>query len=114
MKFAAAVSFSAANLSGSVILGIPKESFFPLVSRFVGKEMTEKSYENQDATAELLNMIMGQLKGALNNEQFELKKAIPSIVHGKQVANLASFEGKSTILPYATDVGPFYIEIMIN
>ena len=84
------------------------------MSKMLGEEYTEITPDLQDGVAELLNIVFGQAKTTLNERGYALDMAIPNIVSGDSV-NLDSItKGKTVVVPFETEFGPFYIEIAIQ
>lgn len=111
---AAVAGFNTTHLHGSIIFGVPKSTYLNLMARYFGEAPGSQNFETRDGASEVLNVIMGKMRAVLSTEDSAMRKAIPSTLLGKQVAVLPSFEKRSVILPYDTDVGPFYIELMIT
>ncbi len=111
---AATVGLVSAPFNGSLILGFPKRTYLGIMSRLLMQEYSEITPEIRDGAAELLNIILGQVKISLDEEGFAIKQAIPTVVQGDQLQILPSSNRPSVIVPYTTDVGEFYIELTTN
>jgi len=97
--------------SGSVVISFPQRTFLKIMSRMLGEEYTEINKDIQDGAAELTNMIFGQAKIALNEKGFGIHAAIPSVVTGQNHSVQSMADGPQVVVPFETDVGPFFIEI---
>ena len=99
------------TFTGSVVISFPKNTFLKIISRMLGEEYTEINKDIQDGAAELTNMIFGQAKVSLNEKGYGLKTAIPSVVSGDNHTVQSLTNGPQVVVPFETDVGPFFIEI---
>jgi|GEM_PF-1213472 len=112
VEIAAAVGLFSHSFSGSLVLGFPDKTYLAVMSRFIGQEYTEITSDIQDGVAELLNIVLGQAKTALNQKGFALKQAIPTVSRGRNLQVLpAAYNRRSIIVPYTSEIGPFYIEL---
>jgi chemotaxis protein CheX len=108
---AAVVGIISTPFQGSLILAMGTSTYIKVMSRMLGQEFSEITPEIRDGIAELLNMILGQAKIALNERGFAIKQAIPTVVEGRSL-KVAPTTGKpSVIVPYTTDAGELYIEL---
>ncbi|OFZ77742.1 MAG: hypothetical protein A2583_00095 [Bdellovibrionales bacterium RIFOXYD1_FULL_53_11] len=111
---AATVGIISAPFNGALIVGFPLKTYLGIMSRLLGQEFNELTDEIRDGAAELLNIILGQVKVSLNEKGFAIKQAIPTVVHGEKVRVMPSSSRPSIIVPYTTDIGDFYIELSTN
>lgn len=100
--------------AGSVVIGFPTETFLKIMGRLTGEDYREISQEIADGAAELTNIIFGQAKVTLNELGYGIKTALPSVVLGKSNAVFAALKGPRVVIPFATDVGPFFVEICFS
>ncbi|OFZ18360.1 MAG: hypothetical protein A2X94_12480 [Bdellovibrionales bacterium GWB1_55_8] len=111
------------NFSYGVMLSFPKETFLKLLTRLTGEESAEITQENQDAAAELMNIIFGQAKLVLNLKGAGLTPQLPVLSFGDSFPGLALDEksekltpldqGKTVVIPFGSDIGDFFIEVWI-
>ncbi len=111
IAIAATVGLVSAPFHGALILAFPEPTYLKLMSRMLSTEYTEMKPEIRDGAAELLNIILGQVKISLNEKGFAIKQAIPTVVHGKELEVMPSSAKPSVIIPYTSDSGDFYIEL---
>jgi chemotaxis protein CheX len=111
---AATVGLISAPFNGVLIIGFPKKTYLGIMGRMLGSSYTEITPEIADGAAELLNIILGQVKISLNERGFSIKQAIPTVAKGENIQVLPSSAKPSVVVPYKTDVGDFYIELTTN
>jgi chemotaxis protein CheX len=111
---AAVIGIVSQPFNGLLVLAFPQETYLKVMSRMFGQDFTTVGSEIKDGAAELLNIILGQVKVPLNEKGYEIKQAIPSVVHGTSVQIFPSTLKPSVIVPYESDAGPFYIEMTTN
>lgn len=100
--------------SGSVVISYPEATFLKIMSRMLGEEYTTITKDIEDGAGELTNIIFGQAKVLLNEQGFGIKTAIPSVVSGRDHTVLSLSTGPRVVVPFETDAGPFFIEIVTS
>lgn len=100
--------------SGSVVISFPASTFLKIMSRMLGEEYTTITKEIEDGAGEITNIIFGQAKVLLNEQGFGIKTAIPSVVAGNEHTILPMSSGPRMVVPFQTDVGPFFIEVCVS
>ena len=113
-EVAAVAAFRTSQFHGSIILGLSKATYMSLMARYYSADAKKQDFETRDGAAEILNVILGKMKITLTTMDPAMEKTIPSTMPGVQVRALPSFEKRSTVLPYDTEVGPFYVEVMLS
>ncbi|HAR42755.1 MAG TPA: hypothetical protein DCS07_09040 [Bdellovibrionales bacterium] len=108
------IGLTSSVANGSVLLCFPMSVFAEIMKNMLGETVTEIKKENEDAAAELLNMIFGQTKAVLNKRGFSLEMAIPSVLRGGDVQSSYSKVHVVQVVPFSTPVGEFYIELLLN
>jgi two-component system chemotaxis response regulator CheY len=111
---AAVLPFQTKNLPGSVIFAMNTETYNSMLFKLFGKDASNEAMASRDAATEVLNVMMGKVRADFAPADPQTRKQLPKEVVGLQVRSLPSFEGKSTILLYDTEIGPVYVEVMIN
>ncbi len=111
---AGVIGLASSKISGSVTLAFPEVVFLGTMSKMLGEEYTEITPDLQDGVAEILNIVFGQAKTALNEKGYGLDMAIPTIISGKGISLEQMSHGKTIVIPFNTEFGPFYIEITID
>ena len=77
----------------------------------LGEPITEINQDIKDGAGELTNMIFRQAKVALNQKDYGLKAAIPSVITGKNHSIKSLTSGPWVMISFQTDIGELYIEI---
>jgi len=109
------IGLSSSNLSGSIGLLFPKMVFLNFASKMLGDEQKIIDENNEDAAAELLNIIFGLAKTLLNKEGNAVKMAIPSVLRGGPAQSSYSKVDEVRVLPFVLDDGSeFYIEFVLR
>ncbi len=111
VDIAATVGLVSLPFNGSLILAFPLKTYLGLMSKMLYQEYTEMVPEIRDGAAELLNIILGQVKISLNEKGYAIKQAIPTVVQGRDVQVTPSGGKPSVVVPYDGDAGKFYIEL---
>lgn len=97
--------------TGSVVISFPAPTFLNIMSRMLGEEYKEITKEIEDGAGELTNIIFGQAKIILNERGYGIKTALPSVITGQNHSILQMSNGPRVIIPFNTDIGPFFVEI---
>lgn len=109
---AAAVRVDCALIKANFRLFFDKDCLLNLARATLG-EIDENDVELIDSTAtELLNLIYGGAKSRLNDDkEFDLPPAIPKLIHYDDVIRLQIDKKTSVLLPFATALGTFHLQI---
>lgn len=109
---AGVIALKSPGFKGNITLCFPTEVFLKIYEILVAEKHEVIGKEIEDFAAELLNIIYGQAKMKLNQEQgYQLQQAIPKVLTGEKLASLPPSSGATMVLPFDTPVGQFYIEI---
>jgi chemotaxis protein CheX len=113
ISIAAQLGLTSAQFKGAVSLCFEERVFLKVLSNMFGEEVTEIDSDNQDGASEILNMVYGSAKAALNPRGFTFERAIPTVVRG---INLQTSHGRlqTLVIPLRGDVGFILIEITIQ
>ncbi|HRO68153.1 MAG TPA: chemotaxis protein CheX [Pseudobdellovibrionaceae bacterium] len=111
IDIAAIIGVRGEKFNGSVALGLPAGVFLKLMSNMLGENYSEITDEVEDGAGEMLNMIFGHAKIALNQKGHSLEKAIPTVVRGQNLSLKALPSKNTLVLPFQTDFGTFFLEI---
>lgn len=102
------------SFNGSVVISFPEATFLKIISRMLGENYQTLTKEIADGAGELTNIIFGQAKVILNEKGYGIKTALPSVVTGKEHSVVALTKGPIVVVPFETDVGPFFVEICLS
>src|SRR5690606_16546908 len=101
------------HFKGAISLCFEESVFLKMLSNMFGEEITEITVDNQDGAAELLNMVYGYAKTALNPKGYTFERAIPTVVRG---INLHTSHGKlpTLVIPLKSEYGFVCIEVTVH
>lgn len=111
IEIAAVIGLTSNAFNGSITLCFPKNVFLTIMSNMMGETYSEITNELEDGAAELLNIIFGQAKKVLNEKDYSIQKAIPTVVRGSHIHTTHLTKNKIVVLPFTTERGNLYIEI---
>jgi chemotaxis protein CheX len=113
ISIAAQLGLTSNQFKGAISLCFEERVFLKMLSNMMGEEITEITIENQDGASELLNMVYGFAKTALNPRGFTFERAIPTVVRGKELHT--SHGGLPTlVIPLRSEIGFVFIEITVH
>lgn len=113
ISVAGQIGLTSSTFKGVICLCFEGAPFLKMVSYMFGEDVKEINGENQDAAAELLNIVYGAAKTAWNVKGYKFEMAIPTVVRGK---DLQVSQGNMPVLvvPLKSEFGYIYIEIAIK
>jgi chemotaxis protein CheX len=110
-ELAAVIGLTSDAFTGTITICFTNECYLALMSNMLGETFKEITSELQDGASELLNIIFGQAKIVLNEQGYQIQKAIPTVIRGKDLVTTHVSTAKVMVLPFMTKNGPFHIEI---
>jgi CheY-specific phosphatase CheX/anti-anti-sigma regulatory factor len=111
VDIAGLIGITSKTFTGSVSICFPEKTFLSAMSTMMGEEFLEVTSELQEGAAEFINVIFGQAKKVLNEQGHTIEKALPSVIHGKNVDVKHTTAKFVILIPFASAAGPFYLEI---
>lgn len=114
IDIAAVIGLTSAAFTGTITLCFPAAVFLKAMSNMLDEEFTTITQDLQDGAAELLNIIFGQAKIVLNEEGYEIQKAIPTVISGSNLSTVHVSKVPVIVIPFSSSAGAFYIEISIE
>lgn len=115
IEIVAVVSLTSNAFHGTIALCFPKKVFLEIYSSMVGEKYDEITKETEDAAGEILNMIFGQAKAALNDKAgYQIQKAIPAVIRGADIKVHHLARQVALVLPFETGHGSFYLEVSVD
>ncbi|NJM10479.1 MAG: hypothetical protein HC883_06445 [Bdellovibrionaceae bacterium] len=115
IEIAGLISLSSeGSFRGALALCFQASTFLKIYNNMVGEDAKEISSEIQDGAGELINIIYGQAKTALNDKGYNLQMALPTVLVGDKLKIRHQGRAQTIILPFESDAGPMFIEIMIE
>jgi chemotaxis protein CheX len=113
-EVAGLIGFTTPSARGSIVLCFPQAVFIKILQGLLDEQITEITSDNQDAAAELLNIISSHAKTILKKRGHEIQMAIPSVVRGTEVESRYSKVKAVHVVAFQTDVGEFYAELLLE
>lgn len=112
ISIAAQLGLTSGNFKGAISLCFEEQVFLKMLSNMLGEEVKSVTTENQDGASELLNMVYGFAKTALNPKGYNFERAIPTVVRGKE---LQTSHGRlpTLVIPLKSEYGFVFIEITV-
>ncbi len=112
VDIAGIIGVTSSSFSGSISLCFPSKSFLKIMGGMLGEEFAEIDKDLEDGAGELLNIIFGFAKRMLNDQGYDIEKAIPSIVTGSDISVQHLSEEATAVCPFnLTDDLSSYLEI---
>ena len=108
------IAVSSPYFSGSIALSFNEEVYQGIVAQMLEENVANIDFESDDAAAEILNVIYGKSKAVLNNRGYSLKRAIPSVMKGKNHRIYQKTTIPTLIVPFNSQSGEFYIQICVK
>jgi CheY-specific phosphatase CheX len=109
------IGITSDRISGSYMVSFKTDVFLKMMSRMLGEEFTKIEPGMEDGVAELLNIILGNAKVVLNDQQgHSIQMALPSLVHGTTVRSNMNPGKTAIVIPFYSDIGRFVVEVMID
>ena len=114
VDIAASVGIISTAFHGALILAFPARTYLKIMSAFLGVEYLQMAPEIRDGAAELLNIVLGQAKTSLNEKGYDIRRAVPIVSYGENLKIASASSVPSMIVPFSSDAGEFYVELMTN
>jgi chemotaxis protein CheX len=114
VDIAGVIGITSEAFNGSIAICFPQATFLAVMGSLLGETFTTITKDVEDGAGELLNIIFGQAKVALNEKGYGISKAIPTIVSGQALQVRHLTHTPTIVVPFETSVGPFHIEIGVE
>lgn len=109
------IALNSEAFCGSIAIAFTEVVFLNIYKNMLGEAPAEINKETEDAAGEIMNIIFGQAKIELNdNQNFKIQKAIPSVIRGKNISVNHSAPARSMVIPFESSVGTFHLEITLD
>lgn len=108
------ITINSETFTGTLAISMNEQIFIKIVGNMLGEEITQIEEKNVDLVGELSNMILGQAKIELMALGYTIQSALPSCVWGKDHKIKHFGGGQCIVLPFNTECGKLYIEIMTS
>ncbi|UOF00187.1 chemotaxis protein CheX [Bdellovibrio reynosensis] len=113
-EIAAVLSIVSGKFDGTFALRFPKQLFLSIVEQMLGEKYEDICDDNADAAGELLNIIFGVAKEQLNQKNYQIQQALPTVIYGERIKVKSQSSEPVLIIPIETDFGVFHIEIGVD
>lgn len=111
IDIAGVIGLTCDSFTGTITLCFPAAVFLKLMGNMLDEEYSEITPDLEDGAAELLNIIFGQAKRVLNDQGYNIEKAIPTVVTGKIKSTHALTKSPTFMIPFETEAGQFFVQI---
>ena len=108
------ISIISESFNGTFAISLSETIFCKIAKNMLGEECPAITEQNVDLVGELANIILGQAKVELSQLGYAVQMAIPTCVWGKDHKIKQFGGGLCVVLPFETEVGTFYSEVMTN
>jgi chemotaxis protein CheX len=113
-EIAGLIGVTSLNQRATVALCFPKPVFLKILQNLLNEPAKEINVENEDAAAELLNIIFSHVKAIMNKKGHVIQIGIPTIIRGIEIKSHHPKGQKVDIIPFKTRDGEFYAEIITS
>jgi len=112
VDIASCIELNIKNFKGTLIMCYPKSTFLGLVRAMTGTTHLLIGEQAQDGAAELLNIIYGEIKSALNSSSdYKLPMVIPKILLADAALEKIFNQDPAIIIPFTTQFGKLFAQI---
>jgi len=108
------LAISSPYFKGSIAISFNDEVYKKVISKMLEENIAEVSLSNQDGAAEIINIIFGQTKAILNQQGYNLARAIPSVLRGKGHKIYQDTSIPVILVPFTSSFGNFWIQICVK
>lgn len=109
------LALNSSSLTGSLAIGFSRETYLAILGRMIGEEVLELTPENSDAAGEMLNIIFGSARKAINEGGFDFDPALPTTVTGSGLALAKSnLAGTALFFDFDSDAGSFLLMLSLK
>ncbi|MBL7716485.1 MAG: chemotaxis protein CheX [Bdellovibrionales bacterium] len=115
VDLAGVMNISSEAFRGAIAICFPAMTFVKIYAKMMGEERYSIGDEEFDAASELMNIIFGQAKADLeNNQGIILGQALPTLIRGFQLELMQKSSAATMIIPFSTELGDFHIQINVE
>jgi len=108
------VGILATDMNGSAVLGFSQPAFLKVLRGLLNDPKVEVTKENEDAAAELLNIIFAQSRTILGKKGQAIQMAIPSVLRGTDVGVRFTKKQQAQIIKFKVDGSDFFIKFAVS
>ncbi|MBX2987518.1 MAG: chemotaxis protein CheX [Bdellovibrionaceae bacterium] len=114
LEIAGVISLASTHFHGTISLGFPGQVFLKVYETWLGETHAAINQDIQDAAGELMNIVYGQAKAELNKKNYNIEKALPTVVTGEKLHLADTNKGTTLVIEFSSVHGPFIIEIAMD
>lgn len=114
IDIAGIIGITSKSFIGSVALCFPSATFLRIMGKLLGEERETIDKEVEDGASELLNIIFGVAKRALNDKGYAIQQALPSVATGLGLRIHHLSLKPTLVVPFGSELGAFQVEISIQ
>jgi CheY-specific phosphatase CheX len=107
------LKISSPYFKGIIAISYPDEVYQKLVLGILEGKDKDIDLNNQDAAAEMINIVFGKTKALLNANGYKLERAIPNVLRGSG-HKIQSSNAPVLLLPFNSNAGKFFIQISVQ
>ena len=109
------VTITSNKFNGTIALCFDQKSFLNVYKGISGHSKVAIGSDNQDASAEILNIVYNTARTQLNKGPgFTLPSIIPEVLTGEKIKTYHKMNEKVIVLPFTWDSGAFHMEIAVK
>ena len=101
------------KFKGSIYVCFPEKTFLQIMGKMLNEEYTSITADLEDGAGEIMNIIFGFAKRVLNEQGYDLQKALPGIIIGGNMKVSQVGKEPVIVLPFESELGNFQLEIAI-
>jgi chemotaxis protein CheX len=112
---AGTIGVTSDQFKGVITVCFEEAFYLKMMSNMLGSEHKVLDASIEDGAAEILNIIYGTAKSAINSKGFNLQKAIPSVIRGSDIHSSYATAAPTIVIPIRNDAGhQCHIEISVD
>lgn len=106
------IAVTSETFSGTLAISLSEKIFAKIATNMLGEACEKIEESNVDLIGEIANIILGQAKIELGQLGYNVQMALPSCVWGKDHKIKHFGGGVCVVIPFETDHGTIYSEVM--
>ena len=107
------LNISCPYFKGTIAISFADEVYQNLVTSIMEGKQENIDIDNQDAAAEMINIVFGKTKADLNSKGYKLERAVPKVMRGTG-HSIKNSNAPVLILPFESNAGKFFIQICVQ
>ena len=108
------ISMRSSKAKGVLTISFSESVILQIAHRMLGEPVSALNKEVIDLVGEITNIVCGNAKRILEAKGYDFDMALPTVITGKgQTVNYTA-NTPIVIIPFATDVGEFHVEVCFS